>query len=165
MWGRRILKMVGVLAAAFVLTSALMFWLPRLANITGYDTYDYIDVYADQYGYGDYSTPIGRLKKLSPQDEWQALDAIATRLDEKTDAELYKLKAAPDVCVTEIVDCDGLPDAKVRPVIDAVLATHQTAETVAYYRRTGFITSGSLFVSFLALLISGLTFRRGRRQF
>jgi hypothetical protein len=175
MWGRRILKVTGVVAIAFILTSAILFWLPLLGKVSGYDTawfdtgwfgtwsgYDSYDYSVPDASYDFY--PLKELKKLSPQDEWQALDAIAKNLEKNTDAELYMLRAAPDVCVTDLVDCEGLTDTKVKPFIDAVLAKRQTLETVAYYQRTNLIAGGSLFVGLLALIVSGLSYRANRRR-
>lgn len=74
MWIRRIVRILAVLFSAFVLTSAVMFWLPFLEPLTGrWHTisatphYEYIDTFSP---YAD------ALKKQSPAEERSLLDEI-----------------------------------------------------------------------------------------
>jgi hypothetical protein len=153
-------RILGVLTGAFILTSAVMFWLPFLQRTTGwyYDTS--FDFYPDVYG--DYSPDTEALRKLSPLEERQLLDEISGELKQKSNSELYQLKPFEDLCVNNLVDCRGLTSIKVKPFIDAILADRQTAETALYARAANFISGGSLFISFIALIFAGLTYRRKR---
>ena len=90
------------------------------------------------------------------------LDQISAELKEKTNAELYQMKAFADVCENNLVDCRRLASTKVKPFIDAILSDRQTAETALYSRAANFLSAGSLFVSFVALIFTGLAYRRDR---
>ena len=165
MWTRLILRGFGALALAFILTSAAMFWLPYLERLignrydTGWITTGYYDTYSPDYG-GVYAER--DLKKLSPADEREVLDEISIELKEKTNAELYQMRAFEDVCANNLVRCQGLASTKVKPFIDAILSDRQTTETALYSRAANFISAGSLFVSFVALIFTGLSYRRKR---
>jgi hypothetical protein len=160
MWIRRILQVLTVLAAAFALTSAVMFWLPIIEHSTGRWVADsgrwVTDLVTPYYDYGyDYTVLDQALKDLSPIEERQRLGDIVSELKARWNAELLQMKAFDDVCTNNLVDCLGLASTKIKPFIDAILSDRQTAETMFYYR-------GSLFVSLLALIFAGLTYlRRG----
>jgi hypothetical protein len=155
--------MTGVLLSAFVVTSAIMFWIQFLGFKTGwYDTYDgYFSPDSPnsgrEYGYIGSTT---QLKKLSPADERPLLDAITGDLKQKSSAELFQLKAYEDVCSIDIVDCRGLTTAKVKPFIDAVLSDRQSAETALDARASNIIAAGSLLISIVALIFTALSYRR-----
>ncbi len=161
MWTKLISRGVGVLAFAFLLTSAAMFWLPPFERA-------YWQYIGSSYDLGYFGTSWGTttwgtvqdLKKRSPMEERQVLDAISAELKEKTNAELYQMKAFADVCENSLVDCRGLASTKVKPFIDAILSDRQSAETALYSRAANFISAGSLFLSFVALIFTGLSYRR-----
>jgi hypothetical protein len=161
MWLKRIAKITTVLISAFVVTSAVMFWLQHFEYHTGYYVKDYVDSYFGDYasapGYTDYST---QLKTLSPAEERPLLDAISGDLKQKPTAELFQLKAYEDVCAIDAIDCRGLTTAKVKPFIDAILSDRQSAETALYARTSDFIAAGSLFISIVALIFTALSYRR-----
>jgi hypothetical protein len=113
-WLRRIAAIAAVLFSAFVVVSAVMFWVPFFGVKTGW--YDIGSGYFSPdasnslgYGYTDYSAD---LKKLSPIEERPLLDAISDDLKQKTNAELFQLKAYEDICVIDVIDCRGLTAAK-----------------------------------------------------
>ena len=171
-----LLRLAFVLVQAFVLTSTVLYWLPYLQRKTGwYDTgSEYVPPYSSTYypsysstyyppfeaGYTDYS--LRDLKKLTPVAERQVLDQISSELKEKSNAELFQMRAFTDVCGNGLINCRGLTTTKVKPFIDAVLADRQTADTAWFSRTANWIAGGSLFVSFSALIFTGLTYRRGR---
>jgi hypothetical protein len=163
MWLRRVAIITAVLFSAFVLVSAVMFWLPYFQRAIGYDVYDYYDtatpsyVSAIDYGYTDYSA---ELKKLSPADERPLLDAISGDLKQKPNAELFQLKAYEDVCAIDVVDCRGLTAAKIKPFIDAILLDRQSAENALSAHTANNIAAGSLFISLVALIFTALGYRK-----
>ena len=135
-----------------------MFWLPYFQRATGREFgYSYLEPLTGAYSY-DGSTV--QLKKLSPIEERPLLDAISGDLKQKTNAELFQLKAYEDVCAIDVVDCRGLTTAKVKPVIDSILSDRQSAETTLYARASDFIAAGSLFISIVALIFTALSYRR-----
>lgn len=140
---RRFARILAVLFSAFVLTSAVMFWLPFLDRSMNGFYPEFID---------SWSEPVQQLKDLSPAEERSLLDAISTELNKKSTAQLLQMKAFDDICANDLVDCRGLTASKVKPFIDAVLSERQTAETVLYYRAANVIAGGSLFISFIAHL-------------
>jgi hypothetical protein len=165
-----------VLALAFVLTSTVLYWLPYLREKTGwYDTGSgYVPPYSSTYyppytstyyppfdaGFTDYS--LRDLKKLTPAAEREVLDQISSELKQKSNAELFQMRAFTDVCGNGLVNCRGLKTTTVKPFIDAVLSDRQIADTAWFARTANWIAAGSLFVSFLALTFTGLSYQRGR---
>jgi hypothetical protein len=164
MWTKLILRGVGVFALAFVLTSAAMFWLPHLEGalngIFGFDG-GYVDT-RGSFDLGSYDLSVRDLTKLSPAQQRHLFGLISDELREKTNAELFQMRAFDDVCGAKLVECWGIESTKVKPFIDAVLSDRQTAETAHYSRAANLISGGSLFVSFLALIFTGFFYRRNR---
>jgi hypothetical protein len=158
---RRIANALAVVASAFVLTSAAMFWFLILAPSKGGWITDSITTYYD-YGGGGYSPDTDALKKLSPSEERERLEYIAEELKQKPNVELFQMKAYDDVCENGLIDCRSLSSAKVKPFIEAILSDRQAAETALHARTADVIAGGSLIVSFLALIFTALTYRRKR---
>lgn len=158
MWIRRVLQIAAALASAFVLTSAVMFWLPFLETSTGY----WIPISATPvYDIIDTAYPsTAALNKLSPSEERLLLETISDELKRKQNAELYQIKAHEDFCTNDLVDCQGLASSKIKPFIDAILSDRQAAEAAFYYRTANVISGGSPFISFIALIFAGLTYSR-----
>jgi hypothetical protein len=171
MWGKRFwLRATGAICFAVVLTSAAMYWIQYL-HIRIYDaTYipDYSTTYTPDYFSTytpDYSTPIAdALKRLSPADERAFLERIEVELKEKPVAELYRLKAFDDdLCKNGTIDCRGIDNKKVQRFVDAVLAdraTTATLDSVIAAHHANYISAGSLFIAFLALIFTTLTYVR-----
>lgn len=161
---RLLLRVLATLALAFVLTSAVMFWLPVLKHVGsggGFDVTDTSWEPGDCCSYGRSNTAEA-LKKLSPIEERQTLEDISNELRQKSSTELFKMKAYDDVCGSALIACRGLTSTKVKPFIDAVLSDRQATEAALNARMGIFIAAGSLFVSFVALLFTGLTYRGSR---
>lgn len=139
-----------------------MFWVPFFGVKTGW--YDIGSGYFSPdasnslgYGYTDYSAD---LKKLSPIEERPLLDAISDDLKQKTNAELFQLKAYEDICVIDVIDCRGLTAAKVKPFIDAILSDRQSTETALSAHTANNIAAGSLFISVVALIFTAVGYRK-----
>jgi hypothetical protein len=158
-WLRRIATITAVLLSAFVIVSAIMFWIPFFGIKTGW--YDVGSGYTESISYDySYDGSSTELKKLSPADERPLLDAISGDLKQKSNAELFQLKAYDDVCVIDVVDCRGLTGAKVKPFIDAILSDRQSVETALSTHTANNIAAGSLFISLVALIFTALGYRK-----
>jgi hypothetical protein len=160
LWLKRVATITAVLFSAFVIVSAVMFWLPFFQHAAGYDVYDYYftpDAGSTYYSYVGSTT---QLKKLSPAEERPMLDAISGDLKQKTNAELFQLRAYEDACAIHVIDCHGLTAAKVKPFIDATLSDRQSAETARDARTSNTIAAGSLIISIVALIFTALSYRR-----
>jgi hypothetical protein len=145
--------------SAFVIVSAIMFWIPFFGVKTGW--YDVGSSYTESISYDySYDGSTVQLKKLSPADERPLLNAISNDLKQKPNAELFQLKAYEDVCAIDVIDCHGLTTAKVKPFIDSILSDRQSAETALYARTSDFIAAGSLFISIIALIFTALSYRK-----
>jgi hypothetical protein len=141
----------------------MMFWLPILISFTRseiYDTYT-LDSYSYDGGSYDYYDT-ATLKSLSPAEERPLLEAIADELRRRSNAELFQLRAYNDVCAIDLLDCRGLDNVKIKPFIDSILADRQTAVTANDARIANYIAGAGLFISFIALIFTGLTYRRRR---
>jgi hypothetical protein len=161
MWLRRLATITTVLLSVFVVASAAMFWIPFLGVKTGW--YDVASIYPDSVDYYStysYDGSTVQLKKLSPADERPLLDAISGDLKQKTNAELFQLKAYEDVCAIDVVDCRGLTAAKVKPFIDAILSDRQSTETALSAHTANNIAAGSLFISIVALIFTAVGYRK-----
>ena len=129
MWLRRVFRLSAILVTAFVLTSALMFWLQVIRSPDSFDFYPYTGGDWSSHGFGDYYPATEALKTLSPIQERQLLEVISDELKRKPSDELYKMKAFEDVCLNELVDCRGLASTKIKPFIETILSDRQTSET------------------------------------
>lgn len=162
-WLRRVATITAVLFSAFTLISAVTFWITFFGVKTGwYDVGSYYGTYTPDYGFTDYSYDGStvQLKKLSPADERPLLDAISGDLKQKTNAELFQLKAYEDVCAIDAVDCRGLSAAKVKPFIDAILSDRQSTETALSAHTANNIAAGSLIISIVALIFTAVGYRK-----
>jgi hypothetical protein len=167
--GRLLVRMLGALTLAFLTVSTALFWLPLWPRLGGWATGSYSD-----YGYGDYSysysyyadtyTPAAdALKEAAAEAERATLEDIAGELEKKTNTDLNKVKAFPDICATYLVDCRGLADPAVRPFIDAVLADRQMAisrDALTASQGANVIALGSCVVAIFALALSILGMMR-----
>jgi hypothetical protein len=155
------LRTLTVIVAAFVITSALMFWLPVVQRQLGYDVYDYIDTLSPGV-YGDYYPASDALAKRTPSEDRVAQDQLFSELKPKQQEFLLQLEAAEsDVCSDGSLDCLGLPPQKVQRVIQAVLKDRTLAREAdnAQTARNADITARlSFFVAILSTIFAGLTY-------
>jgi len=156
------LRFVAALGIVFVLASTMVLWLPFLGIHLNFRSLGYIETHDP--GYTEYAYTYEALRNLSPREERLVLDEIAGELKQKANAELYLMKAYDDPCESDVLSCYGLTSAKVKPFIDAILSDRQTRQAAAYAHFANWISAGSLFVSFVALLFAGMTFFRRRRE-
>jgi hypothetical protein len=161
MLGRRFwLGVLGTIALAFLLTSTILFWLQVFQRAA--PTWHYI---GSSFGYfsPDYdphaSVTMSDVNDLS-LEERNIFEGIIPMLERRSNTSLYMLKGYEDICGNMLVNCSGLPSIKVKPFIDAILAARTATETFSYFRFAILIAAGSLFVAFLALIFSALTYWR-----
>ena len=148
------------LVLAFLIASTALYWLPFLQRLLGphgsHSGYD-LGYYGTgvTYDFYEYTPAADALKAAAAEVERSALNTIHDELEKETTVDLNKAKAFRDVCATSMVDCRGLPDAKVRPFIDAVLADRQTAlahGALSASQGANLIAFGSMVVAIFALL-------------
>jgi hypothetical protein len=148
--------LVGVLVSVIV-SSALSYGL--LFRKRGVDG-GYIDIlgYADTYGPGK-RYYADELAKRQPADIQKDLKGIFDELVVSSDADLFVLKSSDDPCLlNDLIFCRMIPSEKVKPFIEAALAFKQTAQSQEISWRNNLVSVGSLCVSFLGLVIAGLSF-------
>ena len=157
---RNVLRAGAVVVCAFILTSAIMFWLPAFERTTGWVTAGYTDYhfYPDIVDTYSPDKNIRALKKLSPLEERERIDEISAELKTKTNSDLFKMKAFDDVCTNNLIDCQSLTSSKVKPFIDATLLDRQDSQTAFFSMTTNIISAGSLFLSCIALIFTALTY-------
>jgi hypothetical protein len=143
-----VVALVSVIVSA-ALSYSLLF---RKARVDG----GYVDLgYGFTYG-GNYADD---LAKRQPADIQKDLKGIFDELVLSSDADLFVLKSSDDPCLLgELIFCRALPSEKVKPFIEAALAFKQTAQAQEFSLRNNLISVGSLCVSFLGLVIAGLSF-------
>jgi hypothetical protein len=148
-----------------VLTSALIFWLSFFfPTYGGWVTTGWYDYEGGYYTY-DYSYPDAsqqEIKRRSSLEQRAAIDAAFERLRLKATPELRKMRVAQDtICETNEVDCQGLAGIKMAELIAAVIDDRQTERELTNAesaRLANYISGGSLFVAFIALAFSALTY-------
>jgi hypothetical protein len=164
------LRLTAIVLAAFLLTSTIMFWLivfEARSREYGYDTF--VPNPFSDWGWrgGDCCTPLNEdeIKRRASTLERGMLDQIFNELRSHNDQSLLQMKAFDDICANGLVDCRNIPTAKVKPFIEAVLADRQRVRDIANgdsARNANYLAAGSLFVAFLALVFSALTYFRKR---
>jgi hypothetical protein len=98
-----------------------------------------------------------------PPEEQQSLDTVSADLIKKPDEVLYRLSWSTDICASKLLDCHGLPNDKIKPVIAGMLEYKKRVEAIAQERRNLWISLGGLGISFCSLVLSILAFfRKGR---
>ena len=147
-------------------TVGLTFWATRPSGYSyDYSVPDYIDTYTPGYfssygGFGD----VGRLIDRAPMETRKLLSQVFRQLVEQPNDRLYILKNDLDPCTaTEMIDCRGLESQLVRPFIDAALDHRKSVESLHEFTWTIRAAVASCLISFFALVISFLQFRRHKR--
>lgn len=159
---RGILRIIALLAVAFVTTSALMFWIAFLdragyTDLGGWVPYEYIDTATPDFR--AYSQE--EIRRRASIEEKESIDKVFASFSEKNTAELLKLKAAEEnVCHAQI-DCYSLPVATIRRIVESALTERQfarDAQTAQSAHTANVIAAGSLFIALLSMTIAGLTY-------
>jgi hypothetical protein len=93
----------------------------------------------------------------------QATEKVLAHLKTLSLDTLYALKVSPDICAAGTVNCEVLPNERVRQLLDVELDRRKAALDYEDKNRSFLISSGSLIVSFCAfgLSVFGLFRNRG----
>jgi hypothetical protein len=150
-----------IIICAFVLTSAIMFWFPFFKADPGLYGGGFVDQDSG-YGIGDCCQQAEeKLKIRASVAERLKLEQVFSELRTLDDATLTMMKSFDELCTNGLVNCRELDSAKIKPLIEAVLLDRQIARD-AYNsqsaRNANYFSASSLFVAFIALLFSGLTY-------
>jgi hypothetical protein len=133
---------------------ALVYGIP---NATGYDVYDYIDTFTPRKGRWvtdsiDVYPDIVDLAKLQPEEYQEVIKGLFDQLKRLSEAQLYMLSAANDVCKSTLIICnEGIPSEIVKPFVEKVLALKQAEQNTA-------ISAGSLETARLSLAVAFAAF-------
>jgi hypothetical protein len=153
-------RLFALVASAFVLTSAIMFWLPVIRGEDSYDVYDYTPSQRPSYDFYPYSE---ELQKRTPAFERFVQDLLFAELKDKRDDEILRLEAAgSDVCKNGSLTCSDLSAEKAQRVVQAVLKDRAIARERAnsdHARNATWISAISMFIALVALIFAGLTYR------
>jgi hypothetical protein len=109
---------------------------------------------------------VQELAKLQPEQFQETVEALFNNFLRLSEAQLAMLNAAgDDVCVSPLVDCQGVPSKNVKPFIEKALAYKQARESVAIARQSVAIAAGGLDTSRLSLVVSVAAFLVGLAGF
>jgi hypothetical protein len=140
---------VSLAVAPVLIGTAVWLFIPA-SNMGGVD-YTYTD--GSDFGF-DVSPRRNALTKLSPVEERPLLDQITSELGQKSNAELFRMKAYDDVCMNHLVNCFGLASVKVKPFIDAILSDRQDRQAIETALWTRYIAIFSLIIAIFSLIVS-----------
>ena len=95
-----------------------------------------------------------------PQQVQEALRIVFDSLTySSTVSQLRILKSSDTPCLmTDLISCLGMTDKLVKPYIEAALDHKLANQTLEIAAKSNYIATGSLTVSFFALIVSALTF-------
>ena len=108
------------------------------------------------------SEALQKLMAALPPEEQRQLDAVSAVLVKRPDEVIYRLSWSTDICASKLLDCHGLTNDKVKPVIVGMLEYKKKMEAVAQERRSLWISLGGLGISFCSLAMSILAVFKGR---
>lgn len=147
-----LLRTCVMVVASASIAYGLVFWTPWFG---GRRDFGYGDYYGSSYDYSyDTFVPdrVIELAKLQPQEFQELVQSLFDELIKLPEAQLYMLNAAGDeVCLSTLINCQGVPGKNVKPFVEKALAHKQATETIA-------ISSGSLATARLSLAISFAAF-------
>jgi hypothetical protein len=101
-------------------------------------------------GFGD----SGRLIEREPEAIQKLLPGLYAELLQKPNDELYILKSIDDPCMSDSLDCNGVPTKTVKPFIEAALAQKHAVETATIGWHGLFVAIGGMFISFFSLIVA-----------
>jgi hypothetical protein len=132
-------------------------WVP-IGRVS--DSYDFYE-YSSWTGFGGDYNGTSILLERAPEAERNKLREILKELVRKPAEDLYILRNEDDVCASiELIDCRGIPNARIKPFIDKALELQMRYENNSTARETKMISIMSTLIAFLALIISVLKFWR-----
>lgn len=152
MRGRRGILLSGLVG--LIIGSALfsVFVLYKKRGMNGVEM-GYVDTAGPRTFYAD------DLAKRQPADIQNDLKEIFGELVARRDSDLFVLKSSEDPCLLEeMIFCRLIPSEKVKPFIEAALAFKQDAQSRQMSVKNNLVSFGSLVVSFIGLIIAGLSF-------
>lgn len=97
---------------------------------------------------------IRQLEKILPPLEAAKVAAIDKKLKTISDDQLLLLEVVPDLCNSNLFDCEGLPTPLVKPVVSIALEQRRSAASKADALQTRWISLGSFAVSVVSLALS-----------
>jgi hypothetical protein len=103
---------------------------------------------------------IRQLEKILPPLEAAKIAAIDKKLKSVPDDQLLLLEAVPDICSSNLFDCEGLATPLVKPVVSIALEQRRSASSEADAQQTRWISIGGLAISIGSLILSIAAFMR-----
>jgi hypothetical protein len=88
-------------------------------------------------------------RELSQSDQLVFDDLRNLKADQ-----IYALKVSRDLCETQIVNCRGSSDARIKPLVDIELERRRQAATAAVSDRAFYVSMAALLISLLSLLVN-----------
>ena len=143
--------LVSIIALAALSVGLFSEKVRRYIDAGGYGTYG--------SGYADLSYYSEALAERQPAEIQKDLKGIFDQLVGSSDADLFVLKSSDDPCLlNDLIFCRAIPSEKVKPFIEAAFAYKQVAQARDMSLKNNLISVGSLCMSFLGLIIAGLSF-------
>jgi hypothetical protein len=127
------------------------------------------DVFRGASPAGQTADVLGRavqdIKQAQPPNIQPELERIYTELAQRSDEDLYFLKAATDVCGFKArLDCKIAPSAAVKPIVEVSLERRKAAVTRKDTDQSFLISAGGFLVSILSLCVSAGSFLRTTKK-
>jgi hypothetical protein len=156
---RATLTALAMVVVAFCITWALIFWTPFFPQYSQLETVDTsYPLDAEGYTQGRFKSSgpgeSGRLIERESETIQKLLRGLYAELLQKPNDELYILKSVDDPCMSESLECNGVPTKTVKPFIEAALAQKHAVEAATIGWRGLFVAMGSLIVSFFSLIVA-----------
>lgn len=147
------------------ITWALVFKTPWFRDGSGSWITDSATSYTkgdwSSYGYGDYyPSAVRELAKLQPEEFQEALEQLFNEFVKLSEAQLYMITSADDVCLSTLINCQGVPSKNVKPFLEKALAFKQNSGTVTIALWGIAISFGTLLISIGGFVITFLKFKR-----
>ena len=99
-----------------------------------------------------------------PPEKQLKADMFRKDLEKQSDQQLFRLQYSPDLCAARAIDCRGLTNAEVKPMVDGLREYRKSQTGRADAEKNFLISIGSLAVSFCSLILSALAFRKKARS-
>lgn len=104
-----------------------------------------------EYGYDFSPEIVTELAKRQPEEAQALVKQLWHSLLQVDEADLYRLKWLPDVCIE--IDCQGVPSKDVKPYVDLVLSYKQSAAKVVREQLAIAISVAAFVISVVGLFI------------
>ena len=108
---------------------------------------------------------IQKVKQQEPVDTQKKLDEVLKELSQRSDEELYVLKASSDVCkAPKPLDCKAVPSATVKPYVEMTLDLRRVKEAQRNTQNSFYIAAGGAGLGVISLIVSIIALLRKREQ-